>query len=181
MESLSNTVTSQDLEITGSDNEDSDDENDIPASVSALAKGTEPKTTRKSKSKITTPVFVSAAYDEKYRNLLFEADNIKGALRQIQMRLKNAERYKRQTEENISKTKYFRTRNGTVEERTVAKTRRITSRGDRMRLGRLEEQVKVARAAVEVFDGKMRDNQEQVAWLIENTFQEEDEERSIGI
>jgi hypothetical protein len=32
----------------------------------------------------------------------------------------------------------------------------------------LEEQVKVARAAVEVFDGKMRDNQEKAAWLMGN-------------
>jgi hypothetical protein len=152
-----------------------DDDNDIPASVPALAKGTEPKTMRKSKSKITTPIFASAAYDEKYRNLLFEAENIKGALRQNQLRLKNAQKYKRQTKENISKTKYLRTKGGTVDESTAAKARRIPSRGDRLRLGRLEEQVKVARAAVEVFDGNMRDNQEKAAWLMGNMVEEEDE------
>jgi hypothetical protein len=169
------------LENTGSDYEDLDDDNDSPASVPALAKGTEPKATRKSKSKITTPIFASAAYHEKYRNLLFEADNIKGALRQNQLRLKNAQKYKRQSKENISKTKYFRTKDGTVDESTAAKARRIPSRGDRLRLGRLEEQVKVARAAVEVFDGKMRDNQEKAAWLMGNMVEEEDEERGMGM
>ncbi|KAH7076182.1 hypothetical protein FB567DRAFT_155671 [Paraphoma chrysanthemicola] len=132
------------------------------------------RVTAKTKPHTTEPIFDSVNYKIQYEALAAEATNIDEVWEYQHKVLKKARAHKQETEEEMTGTRYIRSKNGTLQERPATEAGKLRYRNGRLRLIRLDEQIRVAQASVEVFEETRRVNEEKMERLMRDALSEKD-------
>ncbi|KAH7063805.1 hypothetical protein BKA63DRAFT_572685 [Paraphoma chrysanthemicola] len=152
-------------DIIDEDNDPSSDDNDGTLVL---------RTTAKTKPDTTEPTVNSVKYEMQYKALAAEATNVDEVWKYQQKVLEKAKVHKQETEEEMTGIRYVRSKNGTLWERPATETGKLRYRNERLRLMRLDEQIRVAQTSIEVFEETRRVNEERMEKLMRYAVSEKD-------